>query len=218
MRDLFGSCIGGAREMTSEGDLSEKVTSPSDIQAFFKAQGKTVLTFLGFSGSGYEEPDRMLAVASRELDRFDSRTTIVNSGATPDGIGCLYELAKDRGFMTTGIISSEAIRHRVPLSPFVDHVFFVGDATWGGFLEGSEQLSPTSTAVVTVSDVMVAIGGGRAARDELLAARRWGKDITFIQVDMDHRKAKEKARKKGEPEPTDFRGAASALFAPDAPA
>jgi hypothetical protein len=95
----------------------------------------------------------------------------------------------------------------------VDHVFFVRDSTWGGLLPGSTQLSPTSAAMVAVSNVFVGIGGGDVARDEMLAARRAGKKVTFIPADMDHEIARKKAQKKGEPEPTDFRGSAHVALA-----
>ena len=36
----------------------------------------------------------MLAGAERVLSEFDPGRTIVNIGATPDGIGAVYELAK----------------------------------------------------------------------------------------------------------------------------
>ena len=62
-------------------------------------------------------------------------------------------------------------------------MFFVKDASWGGFIEGTERLSPTSTAMVEVSDRLVAIGGGDVARDELIAAKRAGKDVRFIPAD-----------------------------------
>jgi len=90
-------------------------------------------------------------------------------------------------------------------------VFYVEDATWGGLVNG---------------DAIIAyIGGdgreqrhhywnrrGEIARDELMAARRLGKKVRFIPADMDHQKARESARKKGLPEPADFRGAAHTAF------
>ena len=83
---------------------------------------------------------------------------------------------------------------------------------WGGLVPGTERLSPTSTAIVDNSDVLVAIGGGEVARDEVVAARRAGKDVRFIPADMNHRIAREKAEQKGQPVPTDFRGAVATLF------
>jgi len=51
----------------------------------------------------------------------------------------------------------------------------------------------------------------------MLAARRAGKPVTFIPADMNHEIAREKARKKGEAEPTDFRGSAHAALAGETP-
>ncbi len=154
----------------------------------------------------------MLASAERVLSELDAGRTIVNIGATPDGIGAVYELAKRKGFVTTGIVSVQAMRSNVPLSPYVDYVFYVEDATWGGYLEGTERLSPTSEAMVENSSIVVGIGGGEVARDELLEARRSGKAVRFLPADMNHEKARGNARRKGLPPPTDFRGAAHLAF------
>lgn len=154
----------------------------------------------------------MLGEAERILAEFDPRKTIVNIGATPEGIGAVYELAKRKGFVTTGIVSTEAKKHNVALSPHVDHVFYVEDATWGGNLKGTDRLSPTSQAMVENSSIIVGIGGGEVARDELLAAKRSGKTVRFFPADMNHQKAQDVARRKGLPLPTDFRGAAYTAF------
>jgi hypothetical protein len=189
-----------------------KRTNLEDIKAFFKSQQKTVLTFVGYSGAGYEDAAKMRKEAERVLSEFDPAKTIVNIGATPDGVGAIYEIAKRKGFPTTGIVSSQARQHKVKLSPYVDHVFFVEDKTWGGFVPGTRELSPTSKAMVENSDIIVGIGGGEVARDELVAAKGLGKKVRFIPADMNHQKARESARKKKLPEPTDFRGAAHAAF------
>ena len=186
--------------------------SSEEIRSFFAAKGKKVLTFLGYSAAGYEHRAAMLDQATRVLDGFEPEATIVNIGATPDGIGAVYEIASKQGFMTTGIVSTQARDNNVELAPCVDVVFYVRDATWGGFLPGSERLSPTSAAMVANSDALVAIGGGTVARDELLAASRLGKKVRFIPADLDHEIARQKARRKGQPVPTDFGGAAGAAF------
>jgi hypothetical protein len=93
-------------------------------------------------------------------------------------------------------------------------VFYVKDASWGGLVPGTTTLAPTSEAMVAVSQVLIAIGGGDVARDELLAARRLGKRVSFVPADMNHRLALDKAASKGEPAPTDFRGSAHAAFLP----
>jgi hypothetical protein len=189
------------REATSE-----------EIRAVFNGKHMTVLTFLGYSGAEYENKAAMLEHATQMLDQFDPRTTIVSIGATPEGIGAVYEIAKRQGFLTAGIVSTQAQEHQVKLSPCVDLVFFVRDATWGGFIPGTERLSPTSAAIVENSDVIVAIGDGEVARDELMAAKRLGKEVRFVPADMNHQIARDKALKRGQAPPTDFRGAAGAMF------
>ncbi len=183
---------------------------PEEIRAFFNSKKMRVLTFLGYSGAEYENKAAMLEQAAQILDKFDPKTTIVNIGATPEGIGAVYDTAKRKGFLTVGIVSTQARENKAKLSFCVDLVFYVRDTTWGGFMPGTERLSPTSTAMVENSDVVVAIGGGEVARDELVAARRSDKKVQFIPADMNHEIAREKAVKRGQPAPTDFRGAACA--------
>lgn len=189
-----------------------RYAEPAAVKAFFERQGKRVVTFVGYSGAGYENRPAMLDEAGRMLDRWSPTDTIVNIGATPDGIGAVYDLAKQRGFTTAGIVSTQAKRYAAEISPCVDYVFYVEDDSWGGFVDGDTTLSPTSTAMVDASDVMVAIGGGAVARDELIAAKRAHKTVHFIAADMHHAKAIEKAQKKGLDEPTDFSGAAASAF------
>lgn len=184
-----------------------EATSTS-VAAFVQKSGLKVLTFTGYSGAGYEDAQRMREHASRILAANSPDKVLVNIGATAEGIGEVYELAKSRGFTTIGIVSSLARDEGVPLSPCVDRVFFIKDKTWGGRLPESSALSPTSQAIVDNSSSLVGIGGGDVARDEMLAAQRRGKPVTFIPADMNHRVARGKATRRHQPEPTDFRGSA----------
>ena len=184
----------------------------ASVQAFIKARQRQVLTFAGYSGAGYQDPAAMLAQAGRILDTHRPDRVLVNVGATAQGIGAVYELARQRGFTTIGIVSSLARDENVALSPCVDHVFFIADRSWGGLLPGTRRLSPTLRAVVAASSSIVAIGGGEIARDEGLAARRLGKPVTFFPADMNHEATRAKARQRGQPEPQDFRGAAHAAL------
>lgn len=199
-----------ACDLTTEAGIA----TDREIQAFFAARNQQVITFVGYSGAGYEDVPAMLAQAARILVQFDPAHTVVNIGATPDGIGAVYELAKRRGFLTTGIVSTQAMRYEAELSPCVDRVFYVRDEAWGGYLDGGQTLSPTSAAMVENSDVMIGIGGGAVARDELRAASRAGKPTRYFPADMDHERATEKARKHGQPVPDSFAGAAAELLAP----
>lgn len=184
------------------------------LRAWVGQQGRQVLSFVGYSGAGYEDPDAMRAIVGRVLDGLDPARTVVAAGATAEGIGAVYALARQRGFLTLGIVSSQARDEGVALSPHVDRVFYIPDATWGGRLPQG-GLAPTSAAVVGVSDVLVGIGGGEIARDELLAAREAGKAVSFFPADMHHQAARDKAAARGQPAPQDFRGAAHPALLPD---
>lgn len=198
---------------TTATAASERVVDLRELRRFLRARHQRVLTLAGYSGSGYEDPAALLTQAAAVLDAHDPVTTLLNIGATAQGIGAVYELAKHRGYTTLGIVSVLAREHGVALSPWVDHVFYLRDATWGGRLPGSRRLSPTSAAVVAASAAIVAFGGGDIARDEMAAARRAGKPVLFVPADLNHQLALQKAAKSGAPRPTDFRGAAHLRFA-----
>jgi hypothetical protein len=196
----------------------ETEASARQIQAFVRQRQARVLTFEGYSGAGYEDPAAMLALARQVLAAQDPRTTWINIGATAEGVGAVYALARQAGFNTLGIVSTLARDEGVPLSDCVQFVFFVRDVRWGGRLPGRQRLSPASAAIVAISDEMVGIGGGEIARDEMLAARRAGKPLRFYPADMNHALARDKAARKGQPAPDDFRGAAAAVLAAPAAA
>ncbi|MGE0812845.1 MAG: hypothetical protein AB7O28_01280 [Vicinamibacterales bacterium] len=193
---------------TGTGPASE--ATPAEVEAYVKAQGKRVLTFVGYSGAEYENQALMLVAARSALTSHDPRATIVNIGATIEGIGAVYELARTLGFATMGIVSTQARDTKATLSPCVDRVFFIRDQTWGGLLEGQQRLSPTSAAMVAVSDEVLAIGGGDVSRDELAGAERAGRKTSFVPADMNHEIARARAKRRGEPEPTDFAGPVAA--------
>ena len=201
-----------AADTCMEGETIVHDANGENVKDFVTGRKAEVLTFQGFSGSEYEDPAVMLEHAARVLEAQNPTRILVNIGATEVGIGAVYELAKRKGFATMGIVSTLARDEEVALSPCVDHVFFIKDSTWGGRLPDKDELSPTSQAIIDNSTFFVAIGGGNVARDELLAARRAGKPLTFIPADMNHAKARAKARKRNLPEPTDFRGSAHTIF------
>ena len=66
--------------------------------------------------------------------------------------------------------------------------------------------------MVENGDLLIGIGGGAVGRDELLAAKRSGKEVHFIPADMNHQKARDKAKKKGLPVPTKSGGASAEAF------
>lgn len=200
-----------------DGPREVREATLESIQEFVQGRKMTVLTFAGYSGAEYQDPAAMLERASQILDGYEPAKTLINIGGTAVGIGAVYELAKRKGFTTIGITSSLARDEHVALSSCADYVFYVRDSTWGGRISGADRLAPTSAAIVDISSSFVAFGGGDIARDEMLAARQAGKPVTFIPADMNHEIAREKAKKKGQPEPTDFRGSAHAALSEGPP-
>ena len=204
-----------ARGAANACDVPREVREATlaSIQAFIHGKKMTVLTFAGYSGAQYQDSGAMLERAARILDGQEPTKTLINIGATAVGIGAVYEIAKQKGFTTMGIVSTLARDENVTLSNCVDYVFYVQDSTWGGQIPGANHLSPTSATLVEASASFVAIGGGDLTRDEMLAARQAGKPVTFIPADMNHEIARDKAQQRGEPEPTDFRGSTHAALA-----
>lgn len=185
---------------------------PEDAVRFIKGRGKTVLTFYGYSGMGYEREEEMLRVARDVLARHSPATTLVNIGGTKAGIGAVYPLARSLGFETTAVVSTRALQYPQDISESVDHLCLVEDRQYGGNLPGSAELSPTSRAMVDCSDILVAIGGGDVSRDELLEAKRQGKPIQYHPAEFNHENAVRLAGKKGEPPPASFMGAVHDVF------
>jgi hypothetical protein len=142
-----------------EGSPVVRMATSAAIKTFIHTQRRNVVTFVGYSGAGYETPDVMLAKAGQLLDTFQPTKTIINIGATAEGIGAVYPLAKEKGFTTMGIVSQLALDNKVALSPCVDYVFVVKDRTWGGRLPGTKTLRrhlPPCLPIVRRSSVSVA--------------------------------------------------------------
>lgn len=182
-----------------------------EVIAFFLRQRKTVLTFYGYSGMGYEDEEAMLAIARKVLSGYAPETTLVNIGVTSVGIGAIYPLAKSMGFTTTGIVTSLALA-RNDISTSVDHICFVADKQWGGNLPDSDQLSPTSRAMVECSDILVGIGGGGISEAEMLAGKAQGKPVYFYPADKNHANAIRYAKQMGLPPPESFDSGNPDLF------
>lgn len=188
-------------------------TPVAGVIAAFAGFGKSVVTLVGYSGSGYQRPDQLFHHVTGILDGLDPATALVNIGVTEDGIGHAYAWAKERGFATTGIVATAVLAFAPVLAADCDHVFVVEDSACGGYVDG--RISPVSEAMVSVSHQMIAIGGGDVVRDELLEMQKRGKPVRFIAADMNHLRALAKAWGKGlpAPKPADLQGSAHARFA-----
>lgn len=193
---------------------SRNIVRPASADAAItriRKAGRCVITFVGFSGAGYEDARAIERVIARALDDLSPTSVLICAGATPEGIGAVYPLAKKRGFTTIGVVSAIAEKEGATFSQDVDTVFVIADDTWGG-LNADGNLSPTSSAMVGAADEMVAIGGGEIARDEIAAAMAMGKRVRYFVADMNHATAIAKAIEGRQPAPDDFRGAMHVFF------
>lgn len=187
-----------------------KTAKPDEIIKDYNKSGKKVVTLVGFSGAGYEKPEEMIENVKKIFSRFDPNKTIINIGATTDGIGEAYRIAKEMGFETRGIVSVKAKKYG-GLSPYLDKAFYVQDDSWGGLDKSTGRLTARSEAMVSVSDEIYAFGGGDVGKDELVEARSRGIHTEYYDMELNHEKATSKALKNGQPKPSNFRGAASVL-------
>jgi hypothetical protein len=186
--------------------------TPDEAVSFIRGRAKMVLAFYGYSGMGYEDEDAMLGTAREVLSQYRPEKTLVVMGATEVGIGAVYPLAKALGFETAGIVTMEEAEDPEGISEHVDHISFIKDSQHGGRLPNSNELSPTSRAMVDCSDILVAIGGNEISRDELIEGRKQGKPIQYFPAEMNHERAIRHAKKKGLPLPESFLGAVHEEF------
>ena len=186
--------------------------TPQEALAFFKSHGKTVLTLFGYSGVQYQNTNGMLDIVDRILFQYSPDNTLVNIGATHVGLGAAYPLAKSRGFTTAGIVANLALEYPESISEAVDFVCFIEDEPWGGKLPNSDELSPTSQAMVLCSDILIGIGGGEITRDEMMYGKKLGKPVSFYPAESHHETTIRVAAKKGLPKPESFWGAANDAF------
>jgi hypothetical protein len=193
---------------------SQTILRPANADAAItriRESGLTVVTFTGFSGAGYEDVPAVERAIAKVLDDVDPTSALICAGATPEGIGAVYPMARKRGFRTIGVVSAVAEKEGATFSPYVDTIFVIADDAWGG-INADGKLSPTSSAMVGAADRLIAIGGGEIARDEIAAAVAMGKKVRYIEADMNHALAVAKAREQRKPEPVDFRGSVHAYF------
>jgi len=179
--------------------------APEEAVSFIKSLGKTVVTFYGYSGLGYEDESGMLQIAKDVLSGYSPETTLVNIGVTKPGCGAIYPLAKSMGFETTGIVTTLALEYRGGISESVDHICFIKDGQWGGKLPNSNELSPTSKAMVWCSDILVGIGGGGICDDEMIYGQELGKPIQYFPAEMNHEIAIRHYKSLGKSPPESFR-------------
>lgn len=186
--------------------------SPEEIKAKYAALGKRVHSLFGYSKLDYQNKEKVREQLLRELGSLDPKTTLINIGVTPEGMGFAYELAKSMGFETAGLVSTKFLERNGRYSDFVDHIFVVKDQYWGGYIPGTKTMTPTTKLFVEISDSMSAFGGGEITRDTLFEMSKTGRHAKYTPAEMNHEIARRSAREAGEPEPTDFSSPVEAIF------
>lgn len=85
---------------------------PIKVEIDKKIDNKFVMVFSGFSSMGYENTEKLQDYITKEIkqniDEHGIHNLLIVAGATPEGIGCVYDIAKNLGVSTFGIVSQQA--------------------------------------------------------------------------------------------------------------
>lgn len=160
---------------------------------------KKVLVLGGFSGLGYEKPTKLKNEIKKRLEEeikiLGKDNLVLVSGATTEGIGVCYEVAKKLGIKTYGIVSEEARQYGVDKNCEV--TFFVPDPkkSWQVL---SDKGDSYMVEIAKNNGVLIYYGGGEVAVSELKEAKI--KDIP-VEVDTSFMPDPEKVKKKQEKDP-----------------
>lgn len=176
--------------------MPAKITLSQEITAFFHQRNKRIVTFAGYGELGYQRYDKVEQIVKSLLEAEDPDAIIVNTGTLlrvdgEEGIAAVYKTACRMGVETCGIHPGIALSYLKthPVSPLEQHSFYVDDSSWGGFIEPYPTLSPTLKLILSISDELVVIGGGKHAADELLAFYQHGKKVSYYPAEMNHQAA-----------------------------
>jgi hypothetical protein len=178
--------------------------SSQEIIDLISLHTKKVFTIFGYSALGYENEEAMLATAREKMSALSKDEWLIAIGATEEGIGACYKVAKELGFETLGIVSTQALSYSGKFSDFVDMIYIVNDELWGGYIPGTKKLTETTKTFLSSSDFILALGGGDNTAATLYEAKEIGLKFEYIPFDMNHSKANEKGV-------TNFAGSASLI-------
>lgn len=191
------------KESVENLQIATDPISAEEIIVQIKTLNKKIYTLFGYSALEYEHKDQVLSQIREELLKLDPASYIINIGATKDGIGAAYEIARELGFETIGIVSTQALSYSGQFSPFVQKIYIVNDLNWGGYIPGTTEFAPATKIYLSVSDVIAAFGGGMNTAVILREAKRLGIPVSYAPFEMNHSKALAEARGKD----VDFKGA-----------
>lgn len=143
-------------------------------------KNRHVIVFSGFSALGYKDIHHLKESLHSELEKaiskYGAHALCVVAGATDEGIGVVYNLAKKMGIETLGIVSEQAIGF---VSSNCDKVVYIADPT-GSWKVLDETGNSYMVYVATRNDKIsrtgefIAFGGGEVTLSELNEARSIG--------------------------------------------
>lgn len=198
--------------------LSLMIARPLGVAAAvrrIRRHDKRVVSLFGYSALEYQDPEGLERAVRQDLAEEDPSQTIIAIGATPYGIGRMYQVAKELGFYTLGIVASKALGENEVCAEGVDEVVLVKDNGWGGsrYETGtSGLLSPTTRVFVGASDEIKAYGGGEITAVTLEEMHRREKPSSFRAFEMNHQIADIMNGQRGDSDDVDYAGPANAKW------
>jgi len=177
----------------------EKIISENVVEHFQETiPEKKVITFLGYSSAGYEEPET--------VDRYITET-LSHECPTPhdcevllgstDGILRAAKIAHSKGIDVT-IITSEDGKNQLGNLPrsdqsVVTRLYSIDshDVGWKIDEEGNKEISAIAHALIKSSDKIYMIGGGKIGIAEMEYAASKEKDLTYFPAKYNARKMKQ---------------------------
>lgn len=178
--------------LNSEDDsiIATEPLKADEIIKMIAKKDKKVYTLFGYSALGYQNKGDLLENIRKELSEISAEEYIVCIGATEEGIGSAYKVAKDLGFETIGVVSTQALSYSGKFSDFVDMIYIVNDDLWGGFVPFTNKLAETTKVFLSISETISAYGGGKNTATTLAEANKLGTKTKFTPMDMNHENAK----------------------------
>lgn len=194
-------------QIVAHRSMPVRYANVKDAELGLAIGSKYAIVFAGFSGLEYAAADRVdthvRAILDEKIAQYGKDNLVAVAGATEEGIGRIYAIAKSLGIATLGIVSTEAEKWDVPISPYCDKVIYVPDpkGTWEVNAEDGESYTVKAAWISRMrgglGGCLVLLGGGDVAVTELKQA--WAKKIP-TQVFGDYDPDPEKARAKQEKE------------------
>ncbi|WP_163833611.1 hypothetical protein [Spartinivicinus ruber] len=152
---------------------------------------KRVIVFSGYSGLGYadatvyaefNEPyldleNTLSEILDKEIERYGKDNIVVVAGATEEGIGTVYGVAKSKNLTTLGIVSEEAEKYNVPIAEDCDNHVYVPDpsGTWKVLdPNGESYMVNVAKGNASYKGKFYSLGGGDVTVTELQEAKSLG--------------------------------------------